>query len=50
MKRLQEIKDLRSGKINKIEALKETNFPLEFFQNLSNESVKNSVSATKSNI
>lgn len=36
MEKLQEAKDLRSGKINKIEALKETNLPLEFFQNLSN--------------
>jgi len=35
MEKLQEVKDLRSGKINKIEALKESNFPLEFFQNLS---------------
>ena len=35
MEKLQNAKDLRSGKINKIEALKETNSPLEFFQNLS---------------
>lgn len=35
MEKLQEAKNLRSSKINKIEALKETNLPLEFFQNLS---------------
>ena len=33
MENLQEAKDLRSGKINKIEILKETNYPLEFYKN-----------------